>query len=304
MEMPKYTQLNEALEKTSSTEEFKSVVKCIIDDLAKKDDQIEAQKLEIRALRNEVTELEQRVTEQERYSSKDCLIVENAPIDMSDTTISLEKKMSAFFLEYFNFKSQPCDWKACHPLGRGKGIYPPAIIIKFIFFSDKNEIYARRSMLGKCKNPINQKPIYIKERLPRRDMDLLKEAKERKMIVTTKNCQVKIFCKDNEGNSCAIPIDSVRAIDDLEDKAIKTKPRGNNHQQQHFSASHQQQPVNDDSIQQQSSSHNSASQVLQVTHENFMKRLRETEAEDERLLLLKNITPSSKKMNNITPENE
>ena len=96
---------------------------------------------EIIELRNEVCSLEQRITLKERYSSKDSLIFENLPWDGKQ---SLPDFITSFLGEYLNFQTNPGNFKACHVLGRGQLNYPPAVIFKFIYFHEKNEIYGRK----------------------------------------------------------------------------------------------------------------------------------------------------------------
>ena len=96
---------------------------------------------EIIALRNEECALEQRVTLQERYSSRDCLIFENLHWD---DNLFLPEFVSKFLSEYLNFQTSLIIFKACHVLGQAKLNYPPAVFVKFIYFHEKNEIFARK----------------------------------------------------------------------------------------------------------------------------------------------------------------
>ena len=91
---------------------------------------------EIIELRNEVCSLEQRITLQERYSSKDSLNFENLPWDGKQ---SLTGFITSFLGEYLNFQTNPGNFKACRVLD-----YPPAVIVKFIYFHEKNKIYGRK----------------------------------------------------------------------------------------------------------------------------------------------------------------
>ena len=96
---------------------------------------------EIIQLLNKVCSLEQRYTLQARYSSKDSLFLENLPLDGKQ---SLPEIVTSFLGEYITFQTNPGNFKACHVLGRGQLNYPPAIIVKFIYFQEKNEIYGRK----------------------------------------------------------------------------------------------------------------------------------------------------------------
>ena len=61
-------------------------------------------------------------------------------------------------------------------------------------------------MLCKYFNRENSRPIIIKERLPQKDRELKQMAAKKGYITTAKNCQVKVFYKNQEGflRSCAL----------------------------------------------------------------------------------------------------
>ena len=85
-------------------------------------------------------------------------------------------------LKFWNFAPPPREQNFC-----------------FLWLGEKDEIYARRSMLGKFFNPENSRPITIKERLPQKDRELKQMAEKKGYITSTKNCQVKVFYKTQEG---------------------------------------------------------------------------------------------------------
>ena len=96
---------------------------------------------EIITLKNELCALEQRITLQERYSSKGCLVFENVPWDGKEF---LPTFITRLLSEYMNFLTNPENFKACHVFGRGQKNTPPAIIVKFAYFHEKNEIYSKK----------------------------------------------------------------------------------------------------------------------------------------------------------------
>ena len=101
-------------------------------------------------LQNRVTELESRVLEREKYSSKDCLFIENMP--KVDGNLPLATKVCAFFDLYLNWKSDETNFKACHYLSSPKiGRKSPAIIVKLVYFGEKQEVYGRKSWLAQKK---------------------------------------------------------------------------------------------------------------------------------------------------------
>ena len=75
-------------------------------------------------------------------------------------------------------------------------------------------------MLANFRNPLNGKPVYMKERLPQHDLAIQKRANELDLVTTTYNCRVKLFLKTENGRVTQ-PVDSVKAVEDLESRAIK-----------------------------------------------------------------------------------
>ncbi len=106
----------------------------------------------IHHLENRVTDLELRVSEQERYSSNDCLIFTNLPINPDE---NLWTQTVKFLQEYMEYPIRLEQFKACHFLGSSQKNKTPPVIVKFLYFHDKNEIYYRRQMLGSKLNPFN-----------------------------------------------------------------------------------------------------------------------------------------------------
>ena len=84
-------------------------------------------------LQNPFTELESRVLETKKFSSKDCLIIENMP-DV-DGNLPIATKVCAFFDLYLNSKTYETLFEACHYLSSPRiGRKWPAIIVKFVYF--------------------------------------------------------------------------------------------------------------------------------------------------------------------------
>ena len=185
----------------------------LLTDLGKKDEII-------LDLANKVDDLEQRVSAQERYSSKDCLILENLPI--VNNQVPLSHQVCNFLAQFLQYKTSPSNFKACHLLGTWKNInYPPAVIVKFLNFGEKSEIYNRKSWLANIRNPNNNKQIFLKERLPPADRLLKQYADDLGLVNTSQNCQVKMFKMDDRGIYKSFPVSSKKAIDDMKHLATK-----------------------------------------------------------------------------------
>ena len=172
-------------------------------------------------LENRVAQLEDRMNECEKYSSKDTIIFENLPLK-KDGKANLADQVCEFLYSHLSYKSQSSNFKACHYLAPWKhDKYPPPVIVKFIYFGEKMEIFGRKSWLAGIRNPINGKPIVLKERLPAHQKAIKEKAESEGLITTTYNCNVKVFTKTNEGHFRSIPINSLKAVEDIKDRAVK-----------------------------------------------------------------------------------
>ena len=87
---------------------------------------------------------------------------------------------------------------ACHPLPtrKGSGRNVP-IILKFVFFSDKDKIFERKLMLS-GQMAVHGKKFFINERLSKSDMEKERKRDSTNPITTTHNCQVIFFLQTNK----------------------------------------------------------------------------------------------------------
>ena len=211
----------------------------LVKDLQKKvgdiERSMEIKNLRINTLQNEVTDLKKRILMQERYTSKDCLILSNFPINPEST--KLAEEVCNAFVHYFSYKISPDCIKACHPLpsrGRSK-----PIIVKFVYFNNKNEIYDRRHQLAGQYNGYGQR-LFINERLPQYDNDIKRFCDENNIITTTKNCQVKVFIEGASGNYVTQNVNSIRAVEDIASKVAKKRQARPNNLRTNVQFGHQQ----------------------------------------------------------------
>ena len=112
---------------------------------------------EIAKLKEDVSYLSKKINEQERYNSKNCLIITNLPLVSGD---SYFKDVVAFLRDYLGIMINETDHQACHPLGsmtnRNK---PPNVIVRFLHFFTKDRVWARKYQLKGKINPLNGTPI-------------------------------------------------------------------------------------------------------------------------------------------------
>ena len=115
--------------------------------------------------------LQDRIRAQEQYSRKDTLDICNPPFDAQQSDNVLLDTLW-FFGKYLGIRLHETRIKACHILhGTGNDYVLPSVIIKFFYFDDKNNVYKSRKLLKKGKNEINDRNIYINERLPKVDAE-------------------------------------------------------------------------------------------------------------------------------------
>ena len=107
-------------------------------------------------LQNRVHFLENKVNEMERYSSKDCFILQNLPLRSGNFT----QDVLTFFNEVMGVEANSYDLKACHPLhGPVSQNQKCVVIVKFVYFDIKNRIYGRKKLLKDFLHPVNKQPV-------------------------------------------------------------------------------------------------------------------------------------------------
>ena len=146
-------------------------------------------------LQNRVHLLENKVNEMERYSSKDCVIMQNLPLRSGNFT----QDVLTFFNEIMGVEVNSYDLKACHPLGPVSQNQKCVIIVKFVYFEIKNRINGRKKLLKDFLHPVNKQPVYITERLTQRDSELLDYSRGLGMYTVTYNCAPQVFVSKADG---------------------------------------------------------------------------------------------------------
>ena len=159
------------------------------------------------------------MSEQERYRSKDCLIVYN-PSVTNEGNLWMEK--AAFFSSYMDYECTPDLFKACHPLGNFKTVKKKTektIIV----------IYSRVALLLNRLNRIKRELIFIKrfnKQLPKHDVELKRHAESLGLVTTIWKCQVRIFHRAENSNVKTFPVNTVAGINKWAATAFKKKNRG------------------------------------------------------------------------------
>ena len=148
----------------------------------------------ITKLHNRVLFLENKVSELERYSSKDCPIINNLPLLNGDYT----KGVLALFTDVLAVEVTAYDLRAVHPLGVVSENKPCTVITKFVFFEIKNRIRGRKNILKNYVNPANKRPVFLNERLTQRDLELKNYAKSLGMYTTTFNSAPQVLVPNGE----------------------------------------------------------------------------------------------------------
>ena len=116
---------------------------------------------------------------------------------------------------------EPYDIKASHALGPAANMRSPAIIVKFLYFDQKERIWSRKKFLKYYKNPGNGYPVYMYERLSKNDIDLKEAGESENLLVATKNSAPMLKLEMN-GRTRWHTINSIADIRELREKAVKS----------------------------------------------------------------------------------
>ena len=99
----------------------------------------------------------------------------------------------------------------------------PLVIVKFVLFDDRHQVYASRWKLNKQMNPLNGKKMYINERLPTMEAKLRQSLSDMGYITSSNNCVVAVKCLKDNGNSTYVPVKNVNEV-----QALKNPMKQNN----------------------------------------------------------------------------
>ena len=176
-------------------------------------------------LENLTRDINERLREQERYSSKDSVIIKNPPFDARDST-NLFVNIQKFFKEFLKVDVYESELKAYHILPSRSELpdnLMPSVIIRFIKFAQKDLVYKQRKLLRADaknnfypKNHLNGKFVYINERLPPIETLIKRLSEEMGYITSSYKCNISVLCCDNidpTGNKKTFV--QVRNIDDI-----------------------------------------------------------------------------------------
>ena len=177
----------------------------------------------ITTLQKEVCYLNKKVNELERYSSKDCIIIQNLPL--LSPKQSLVEDVVRLLNEQLQIKVMSSDIVACHFLAPYKGTKdPPPVIVKFVYFWQKDRAWSRKYWLKNYTNPVNGFPVYFRERLTKSDRDLMDYMHGLGLKTATNNCVPQILIKTQNGIRKHNVVDAADADEILESgKAVLMK---------------------------------------------------------------------------------
>ena len=195
--------------------ELQEFLSKLIQNLQEKDKTIET-------LEQKVAYLETSVNRIERYTSKDSIIIQNLPLISGNNLVA---DVINFFSRVFQTQVNEQDLVACHFLGQVKDIkFPPPVIVKFVHFWKKDRIWARKYWLRNFGNPVNNKPVFMHERLTKRDRDLSDYAAGLGLKVSSKNSAPVVLLKDGQHTRSHFIVDETDADEILASgKAIVRK---------------------------------------------------------------------------------
>ena len=106
------------------------------------------QESKIKNLEKMQFDMNERLRAQERYTSKDCLIICNPPFDPRDSKNVLKNTLR-FFSDFLKINLRI---KACHFLpGTANGDQYDSVICKFVYFDEKDRVFGARRKLKTAK---------------------------------------------------------------------------------------------------------------------------------------------------------
>ena len=188
-------------------------------------EKVEKQECEITGLKLEQLNIDTRLRAQERYTSKDSVLVWNPPFDARAVDYVTDAIIDLFRT---SLKVNISRWgiKACHMYMGKYGNNMPTIIGKFVYFDDKHAVYKARSNLKYQKNILNKRNIYITERLPDQEAIIKKAANDMDLITTTHNCIVSVLVHDEklQGETKFMRVDAVDETPTLVMTTMKGNP--------------------------------------------------------------------------------
>ena len=126
--------------------------------------------------------------------------------------------MCYFIDKFLGIKLSADEIRVCHFLGRTTG---SPIIVKFLYFHQKNSVYNRRTIVvqRENENSFNQQPI--SKRPPKEQRELQKQAEANGWITTTNNCKVKLFLEGTNSSRHSQNVASETDIDNLISQAVR-----------------------------------------------------------------------------------
>ena len=170
----------------------------------------------------EIEALEERVGKQEQYSSKDTIIIDNLPI--YDVSLPLLGNVLNFLECFLDYRLQIGDIKACHLLPKTVKQSVPSVIVKFVYFHHKIDIYNSRMVLSRPNmlHPTSKNPIFLRERRAKNDLKVkIYAEKDKNLVTTTFNSQLKVFVKNDNNKTVSKFVQSKKDVDKIESVAIK-----------------------------------------------------------------------------------
>ena len=185
-------------------------------------DQLDEKEARIQILENCVNDLESRMLQQERYSSKDCIVITNMPYNSSDLT----EQVVEFLNANVSTSLRARDIKACHFLADPRDqCHPAPIIVEFLYYRDKDVIWLNKKLLKGLRNPNNNKPVFINERLPPNDRIIQQYANSKDLLTVTNKCAVHVLVESSNGRPQHVEVRTKKQVDDLAGKAIMKRNR-------------------------------------------------------------------------------
>ena len=227
--------------------ELKAIIAAIPDEATKKAVQAVVDKMYEHQEENDerfdrqeefLRKLDDRIREQERYTRKNSVIIDNPPFDARKANnewlpelLKFLNKLNKLSIEIT--ENRLIAYHILPPPDKLPADIFPSIIVKFVHYGDKDEVYKNRRMLKNIKNHLNSKNIWMKETLPPLDAFVERLARSKNMIAVTNNCKVSVLCKGNRGDNVFVRVNNAGDIDKLRNPIIRAAPQFNSSRYDH-----------------------------------------------------------------------
>ena len=158
-------------------------------------------------------DLSKRVLELERYSRKQCLILDSIEVGRDQGLTTALNLLN----NHLRININRQDIMACHPLGPSE-VAP--VIVKFVYYHHMDTTWARKGHLRGLWNSL-RRYIYLRECLAQHDREIMMEAKNLNIRTITKNQEVSAVNPNKDEKVPPYKINHMNELHRLANKFVR-----------------------------------------------------------------------------------